>query len=180
MAFTEQITFDIDAMPRPFCLSKPGSAPTPLADRHCLAYGSGVNKEPASKRFFRRASAYWLLGQLLVLISLAQLMVRLLPFRIYARWLQRPNQNGDAPPEFVRSLRRKIWLAAEILPWEPQCLPQALAGRFILDRRGYASSFSLGVSDPNDMLKAHAWLTSGDLYVSGREQMQHYREVVRF
>jgi hypothetical protein len=151
-----------------------------FADWLLLRYDAMVIPEPTSARLLRRSAALWLLIQLLAVMTAAQLMVRLLPFRFYAKWLQRPQQTSEAPPVFVRSLRHKIRLAADILPWQPQCLPQALAGRYILDRRGYHSAFSLGVSDPNDLQKAHAWLTCGELFVSGREQRQHYHEVVRF
>jgi Transglutaminase-like superfamily len=128
----------------------------------------------------QRLIATWMLLQLLFMISVAQLMVATMPFRFYARWLQRNGDGPVAPPPLVHSLRRKIDIAAKILPWRPQCFPQALAGRYFLRRRGYRSSFSLGVSDPSDMRRAHAWLTSGDLFVSGREQRDNYREVARF
>lgn len=121
-----------------------------------------------------------LMAQLLLIVTLAQAMVAFVPFRRYARWLQRSGTGKDAPPELVRSLRRKLRIAAKILPWQPKCLPLALAGRYALARRGYNSEFSLGVSDPTDMQRAHAWLTSGGLFISGREEHGRYREVARF
>ena len=132
------------------------------------------------QRALRKLAAAWLVGQLLVLLTLAQILVALVPFRSYARWLRSPVAGPDAPPALVRSLRRKLPLAARLLPWRPQCLPQALAGRYVLARRGYGSRLSLGVADDHRELSAHAWLTSGGLFVCGRSEQARFSEVAAF
>ncbi|MBD3730134.1 MAG: lasso peptide biosynthesis B2 protein [Sphingomonadales bacterium] len=131
-------------------------------------------------RISRDAASIWLLAQLLVAMTLAQILVAWIPLRHYARWLRRARVAPAAPPPLVRSIRRKVRIAARWLPWHPQCLPQALAARVVLDLRGYGSVLSLGVADEGRQLSAHAWLKSGELFVCGRQEYAKYGEVARF
>lgn len=48
--------------------------------------------------------------------------------------------------------------AAGLLPWRPTCLPQALAARLMLRRRGIDFESHLGVIKTSPF-KAHAWVT---------------------
>lgn len=128
----------------------------------------------------RKIGAGLLLASLLVLLSLAQMLVRLVAFRRYSGWLQRPVNGPAAPLGLVRSLRRKIHIAARVLPWHPPCLPQALVARLILSLCGYSSVLSLGVKDDGTALAAHAWLTSGELFVCGKAEAAAYGVVARF
>lgn len=51
------------------------------------------------------------------------------------------------------------------------CLPEALAGRFMLQRRGYQADLHIGVRKGDDgALMAHAWLESGESIVLGGGQ----------
>lgn len=136
--------------------------------------------EPITTRAKRKAAAGLLLAQLALVMTLAQVVVALVPLRHYAGWLRRERTAPSAPPALVRSMRYKIRLAARLLPWHPQCLPQALAARFVLDWHGYGSKLSLGVADAQHQLSAHAWLKSGDLFVCGRQEYEKYSEVARF
>lgn len=131
-------------------------------------------------RITRKIGAGLLFAAILLLLTLAQLVVQLVPFRRYAGWLQQPTTGPVAPLGLVRSLRRKIHLASRALPWHPPCLPQALVGRLLLSSRGYSSVLSLGVKDDGTALAAHAWLKSGDLFVCGRAEAEAYGEVARF
>ena len=57
------------------------------------------------------------------------------------------------------------WMAAR-LPWHPSCLPQAIATRWMLRRRGIACQAHLGVVS-TDPFAAHAWVTVGGSVVQG-------------
>ena len=48
--------------------------------------------------------------------------------------------------------------ASRMLPWHPTCLPQALAARIMLRRRGIDYESHLGVIKTAPF-KAHAWVT---------------------
>lgn len=77
----------------------------------------------------------------------------------------------SAPPE-ARALAEAVGLAivraTRHLPFKAVCLPQALAARKMLARRGVASVLHFGtISAPGAELKAHAWLDSGGIEVTG-------------
>ncbi|RFC65766.1 MULTISPECIES: lasso peptide biosynthesis B2 protein [Mesorhizobium] len=67
-------------------------------------------------------------------------------------------------------LRKVAWgvsTAARFVP-HASCLTQAVAGRFLLARRGQASTIRIGVDgNSSNSLKAHAWLISGKAVVLG-------------
>ena len=129
---------------------------------------------------YRKFCAAVLLVIILVLLTLTQLLIRLVPFGFYVRALQRPVSGPAAPMDFVRSLRRKVTLGARWLPWHPPCLPQSLTGRLILSACGYASVLYLGLKDDGNALAAHAWLKSGDMFVCGKPEAVHYGVVATF
>jgi len=67
---------------------------------------------------------------------------------------------------------------ARLLPWHPTCLPQALAARTMLRRRGIACVSHLGVIQTQPV-KAHAWVTVNGAIVQGGP-VRHIAEVARF
>ena len=67
---------------------------------------------------------------------------------------------------------------ARLLPWHPTCLPQALAVRMMLRRRGVACVSHLGVFQTQPV-KAHAWVTVNGAIVQGGP-VRHIAEVARF
>jgi hypothetical protein len=67
---------------------------------------------------------------------------------------------------------------ARLLPWHPTCLPQALAARMMLRRRGVACVSHLGVFQTQPV-KAHAWVTVNGRVVQGGP-VRHIAEVARF
>ena len=77
---------------------------------------------------------------------------------------------GDERREEVRRLGRMLRKASRHTPWESNCLAQALAGRWMLERRELPTTLYLGVAkDPRD-LTAHAWLRCrGQTVVGGPE-----------
>lgn len=63
---------------------------------------------------------------------------------------------------------RMVTRVANLLPWHPTCLRQALATRWLLTRRRVPSVLHLGVADPASM-DAHAWVTVSGFTVVGRQ-----------
>ncbi len=58
--------------------------------------------------------------------------------------------------------------AAARVPWRSDCLLQAMAGSMWLDRIGRTYKLNIGVrKNTAGGLEAHAWLTSGDIVVTG-------------
>ncbi len=102
------------------------------------------------------------------LLALARLAVAAIPFRFLVPLLQRGPEacSGDAV------LRARIgWAvaaAARAVPWDAVCLPQAMAAKAMLARRGQSSSLHLGAGfDAKGGMIAHAWLESDGVTVVG-------------
>lgn len=70
------------------------------------------------------------------------------------------------------------YVARNIRLFEAVCLPQAMAARWVLARRGIASHIMIGSrrDDDHRAVRLHAWLMAGDIVVTGeRERAAHVR-----
>ncbi len=127
-----------------------------------------------------------LLLEAAVCLAAARLVVSVLPLR----WLtgalrQRLGETlgendaatlaqGERVAQALQRMRRRV-------PWTGHCLAQALAGKFMLRRRGIASTLHLGVAkDGKTNLEAHAWLRSGDVVVAGGEDLERFTLLATF
>ncbi|MGG7566078.1 lasso peptide biosynthesis B2 protein [Rhodovulum sp. DZ06] len=72
---------------------------------------------------------------------------------------------GSAPAPAV--MRWALEAAGKRVPWRADCVVQALAAKFWLERAGVESAFRLGVQRVGGGLEAHAWLEVGGEAVSG-------------
>jgi hypothetical protein len=90
--------------------------------------------------------------------------LRLLPFRSLRRWLASSAAQGAGsqpdtrpnPAHLARAVRR----VSRYIP-AANCLPQALATQWLLQRHGYPAELRLGVAkNGSGQLKAHAWVDS--------------------
>ncbi len=110
-----------------------------------------------------------LLSEAFLYLGLARAALLSVPFRHISRHLGRQFPPGaEAPSSGPTSPEaRRIGWAVDVMsrrtPWESACLAQAMAGKFMLQRRGIRSRLSLGMKkDPAGKLAAHAWLQAGD------------------
>ena len=134
-----------------------------------------------------RALEAWdrrLLIEASVLLGCARLAVKLLPFSVIARWLgthqrETPPTQLEEATAVARRVGRAVTVAARNLPWESVCLPQAIAAKVMLNRRQVASTLYLGVARESG-LKAHAWLRTGDVVVTGGQGRECYTVVSTF
>lgn len=70
--------------------------------------------------------------------------------------------------DFVRLLARLIPRVARRMPWRSDCLVQAMAARHWLASKGVSSRLHIGSRKGAEKgFEAHAWLTVGDLVVTG-------------
>lgn len=56
---------------------------------------------------------------------------------------------------------------ASRLPWRSDCLVQALAAQWWLQRQGITTKLELGVKREKDVFLSHAWLMCGQTVVTG-------------
>lgn len=150
-----------------------------------------LNREVLSmgrlRKFLRlSASDRRLLLEAVVALAVARALIVLLPFRWIAPRLGRFMAAAEALPmaraaEPVRRVGWAVRTAARHVPWNAVCLPQAMAGKAMLNRRGVASTLYLGVArDEAAGLAAHAWLKAGDAIVTGATGMQRFTVVGTF
>src|SRR3954452_1718450 len=107
-----------------------------------------------------------------LLLGLASAAVAVLPGRRASRLLGKgggpsAGQPGSAPGVAARRVGRAVEKVAGRLPWAPACLPQALATRAMLRRRGIACEAHLAVVGTRP-LATHAWVTVNGVAVQGR------------
>jgi hypothetical protein len=65
------------------------------------------------------------------------------------------------------------------LPFDIECLPQAMAGSLMLTRRALPVRLSLGVPKRGGM-PAHAWLEAGNTPIAGMATSDAYAPIARF
>lgn len=139
----------------------------------------------------RKLASAWRLGgrrgllvaEASLLLLAARIAVAMLPFRRVARWLGTPVPPSalvapaprERPDDRATMVSWAVRFAAGRLPVEAVCLPQAMAARAMLRRRGVAATLHLGVwrdhraaaaIDP-DAPPAHAWLEAAGQRVTG-------------
>jgi hypothetical protein len=112
-----------------------------------------------------------LLLEAAILLGFGRIATTLLPFRLLARWfdhtLTRPVSETRLNDR--RKIGDAVERAARNVPWKAVCLPQAIAAKLMLSRRGYPSVVHFGVGrDPAGKLIAHVWVCCGDTIVVGR------------
>jgi Transglutaminase-like superfamily len=123
---------------------------------------------PDLRRIGRRA---FLATEAALALTVAGIAIRVVPSRRMV-WLL-----GEGGSANVRAATgpaglhaRRVGFAVErvaaLLPWHPVCLPQAVATRWMLTRRGIPNEAHLGVVSTSPF-SAHAWVTVDGAVVQG-------------
>lgn len=120
-----------------------------------------------------------------VILTVVRLALTMIPFRHVSSYLGILNQIS---PE--HSTPRNRWCALRVargihftflrLPWHSTCLVQAIAGMMMLKRRGESSTLYVGVGRNNETFGAHAWLRSGEIIVTGGDEMDKFKVLSSF
>jgi Transglutaminase-like superfamily/Uncharacterised nucleotidyltransferase len=121
-----------------------------------------------------------LLLEAAVCLAASRLAISALPFRWLTFALR--HRLGETVGEHDAATRDQGERVAQALqrmgrrvPWTGHCLAQALAGKYMLRRRGIASTLHLGVAkDSKTNLEAHAWLRVGDVVVAGGQDLERF------
>lgn len=124
-----------------------------------------------------------------VCLAVARLALVIVPFPKLARRLgtaippQNAHANSEADPRAVGIAQDIGWAvtrAARYLPFSAVCLPQALAARMMLKRRGVGSVLHFGATTQAQRIKAHAWLDAAGVKVTGYPVAKEFVEIARF
>ena len=148
-------------------------------------------------RLRRFAEVGWrrraLLAEAAVLLLLARIALRIVPFQRVARRLGVVIAPADARVRQAqwRNTATDVAVATEIgwavtrasrhVPFRAVCLPQAIAARMMLARRGLASVMHFGVARGSDKpIDAHAWLDAAGVEVVGFPVGAEFAEIACF
>lgn len=119
-----------------------------------------------------------LLGAVWDLLA-AKVMHVLAPSHLLVRWLRRAEISGEncqRPARNSHDLALVSWAistVARALPWECNCLVQAIATKRNLSRMGLQGSAVFGVAKALDgKVVAHVWIVNDSIQVSGKTQQE--------
>lgn len=116
----------------------------------------------------------------------ARLAVWFVPFRRLATGLG--DKMAESPAEDIEAQRaaaaRIGWAVRALgrrLPWMSQCLVQAVAATWMLQRRRIPSTLYFGLAkDTGGELQAHAWVRSGTQVLTGAKGRHAFTVVATF
>jgi hypothetical protein len=120
-----------------------------------------------------------LLFEATLLLVLARVAIRVLPFRTIARFASRL-VTGVAPadaavPAVVERVRWAVTVGARHGPGRAVCFPQGIAAQTMLARRGVRGTLNYGIAKTaNGGIEAHVWVRAGDLPVVGCAQAARF------
>jgi hypothetical protein len=124
-----------------------------------------------------------LIGEAAMFLALARLLILFVPFGRLAPYLSHQPKDCDdqIDPSLPPRVRRAVMTAARNVPWKAVCLPQAMAAKFMLARRGCASRLHLGVGkNEAAALMGHAWLEAGNIVIVGEAGITFVTPVAQF
>ena len=115
-------------------------------------------------------------------LALTQVLLRLMPFARLAGPISEVDATHLPGTTDVTAAKvgRAVEGAAARLPWHSTCLVRAIAGRWMLRRRGIDSTLVVGVRRTDDGLQAHAWLVTTDGVVCGGRDAAGFDPIVVF
>jgi hypothetical protein len=115
------------------------------------------------------------------MLALARLIVVIVPFRYLVPWFRRAPETHSCNEVLLLRVGKAVTTAAHNVPWNAVCLPQAMAAKAMLARRGNGSSFHLGAGfDEQGKLIAHAWLVVRGTVVVGAAGISGVTPLARF
>ena len=122
-----------------------------------------------------------LLLEAVAFLALARAAILVVPFRRLARTFQRTPHAATCDGATIEAVRRAVETAARNVPWNAVCLPQAMAAKAMLARRGYSSALHLGAARrKGEALTAHAWLVADGKVVVGEAGIDGVAPLARF
>jgi hypothetical protein len=134
----------------------------------------------------RSLKAYLLFVETWFLLAIARLLLFFLPFKKIVPVLG--SVNSDNAPlntinnEIFALLCLSIKRACRYSPWRTKCFEQAIAAKMALRRRQIICTIFFGVYQNIDdnKLKAHAWLESNGVVITGGGNLEQYTIVGSF
>lgn len=122
-----------------------------------------------------------------LILGLARAMVLSIKFRVLARYLGKHQGILLATPmltpeqtQRARQISRLITTTSRYCPWRANCFAQAIAARFWLAHFKIPLMLYFGLAKTERELAAHAWVSSGRLFVTGGNSFSQYTVVASY
>ncbi|MCF8331784.1 MAG: lasso peptide biosynthesis B2 protein [Bacteroidales bacterium] len=119
---------------------------------------------------------------------LSKLIIKGFPLKRLQWLIGRPikEQNNKLHPSDNELQKKRAWKAGRAIDkiskrvlWKSVCLDQAVAASIVLSLLKIPFRFHLGLKKQEN-LKAHAWVSYGELIVTGRHHKDSYNEIIVF
>lgn len=124
------------------------------------------------------------LAEAVILLALASLAIRLLPFRTLMAPLGRPARtDSNAKRRAERSIEARwaVRAAAPLLPWRIVCFQKGVALHLMLRRRGVASILHYGVAQSREEgVRAHVWVSAEGVDLIGGAEAREFTCLATF
>lgn len=126
------------------------------------------------------AAEKWLFIRAVYWLAIARAWLVFVSFDTLAARLGNAGTTTNPDPAVLARVSSAVSAAGANVPWRSDCFPKAIAASKLLRSFGYKSSIHLGVdkAGPSDLL-GHAWLTCGDVVVTGGQGLDRYVEIHR-
>ena len=127
----------------------------------------------------------FLIIEALIYLGFARILI-IIPFNKVSNFLgeqmEETSENNNPENErILKNIKHAISIVSKYTLWESTCMVRAIAGMKMLERRRIESTIYLGISrDENGKMIAHAWLRSGQFYITGAEEMARFNVVGKF
>lgn len=110
--------------------------------------------------------------EILVLSAYYRLIVLILPKTLLQKKMGKPNEESGHKISMesykeAAMISRLVNRICDITPWESKCLVRALIAKRLLQHKKISSTIYLGVGKEGGKMKAHAWVRSGEMFVTG-------------
>lgn len=121
-----------------------------------------------------------ILNRTLIWLICAFVLVRFIPLRWFNLFLgEFKNQTevtlNDKQIQVINGFRISLRRLKKYLPWKVKCFDEAIAGKKVLNKYEIKTTLFLGVTKEGEQnLKAHAWLKSGSIFVTGEKGYKRY------
>jgi poly-D-alanine transfer protein DltD len=81
----------------------------------------------------------------------------------------------------IQQIKRGMLRVRRYLPWRTKCFASAITAKILLKRRKISSTIYLGIAkEGSEKIIAHAWLRSGSIIVTGKDEMLKFTPIVFF
>ena len=118
----------------------------------------------------------------LLFLWYSKILLKILPFKKCTDLLLPSDRLTKKPnPLLLTEVRKAISRANKTAVWKNVCLVKSFAARFMLQRRGIASTMYLGLQVEEEgakKLHAHAWLISNDIIITPK--LTGFKEIHQF